>query len=304
MRELVDEQIVGPRAVDRRRREDVVEAAAAVGGAVHQDGDELVRRPGGDVAEGPVLVGEDVALQAEDVVGRADRCTAMDVGRRPRHPGLDRWRAQPPDVEVAPALAERLAREEGVGHPGWRRRGTWCRTGRRCSRRRAAAGRPPARGRRGVRPRSGPAAAGRRGSRRGCPDRRASARPRRTPATGRGERPRRPPAPPAPGSGTTRGTCDRRWRPRPWSPTPRRSGRTRARTSPVRPARALHSGSCRSRWCRGCREDSLATAAARPPLRRRRTLRCRARRYGRRRGATSPRRTPGRVRPGSRRERR
>ncbi len=214
VRELVDEEVFRPGAVDCRRRVDVVEPAAAVGGAVHQDRDELVGGPGGDVAKGPVLIGEDVALGPEDVVGRPDRRAPPDVGRGPGHARLGGRGADAPHVEVAPPLAERLAGEQRIGHA----RGVGHELGVALRGGVAVPEQQQVDGPLGVgvpfHRRSAPGAAVPRGSRRGPSDRPGCATPRRTPAWRRGGTPRRPPAPPVPGSGTTRGRCDRRSRPR------------------------------------------------------------------------------------------
>ena len=96
MAELVDEDVRRPHAVGGHGAVQAVDAAAAVGGAVGQDLDDVVRRVGGEVAEGAVVEGEDVALGVEGVVGRADRRAPMNALRRPRHARLRRRAARGP----------------------------------------------------------------------------------------------------------------------------------------------------------------------------------------------------------------
>src|SRR6185312_16923878 len=98
--ELVDEDVRGPEAVGGHGAVEVEDAAAAVGVAVDEDLDELVRRIGGDVPEGAVVEGEDVALAAEGVIGGADGRAAVLPGGGPGDAGLGGGRHQAPDVEV------------------------------------------------------------------------------------------------------------------------------------------------------------------------------------------------------------
>ena len=117
MPELVHEDVRRPDAVGRDGAVEAVDAAAAVGRAVGQDLDDVVRRVRGDVAERLVLEREHVALGVERVVGRADRRPAVDVLRRPRDARLRRRGRQPPDVDVALAFLERRRREQRRGQP-------------------------------------------------------------------------------------------------------------------------------------------------------------------------------------------
>src|SRR6185436_11725067 len=93
------------------------DASAAIGAAVGQDLDELVRSEGGDVAHGAVLEGQDIAFGAEGVVARAHGRAAVDTGRRARDAGLQGGRTETPDVEVAPALLEGRGGEEDLRQP-------------------------------------------------------------------------------------------------------------------------------------------------------------------------------------------
>src|SRR5205823_3259811 len=78
----------------------------------HQRGPLRVLRVGGDVAQGAVVEGQQVALGAEGVVGGAHRRGDVLAGRRPRNAARRGRRAEPPDVEIAAAVAERLVREQ------------------------------------------------------------------------------------------------------------------------------------------------------------------------------------------------
>ena len=117
MAELVDEDVRRPRAVGGDGAVQAEDAAAAVGRAVGQDLDDVVRRVRGDVAERPVLEREDVALGVERVVGRADRRPPVDALRRPRDAGLRRGGRESPDVDVALPFLERRGREEHGDQP-------------------------------------------------------------------------------------------------------------------------------------------------------------------------------------------
>src|SRR4029450_5025924 len=88
------------------------DASAAVGVAVDQDLHELVGGERGHVPEGAVVEGEDVALAAERVVGRADAAAAWDSGGGTGDARLARLGAEAPDVEILLPLLERRSGEE------------------------------------------------------------------------------------------------------------------------------------------------------------------------------------------------
>src|SRR5262245_21301371 len=100
MTELVHEDVRRPHAVGRDGAVQTENAAAAVGSAVDENLDDVVRRVGGDVAERLVLEGEDVTLRVERVEHRADRRATIDALRRPRYTGLRRRRREAPHVDV------------------------------------------------------------------------------------------------------------------------------------------------------------------------------------------------------------
>ena len=94
MAELVDEHVRRERAVDRRGRLIVEDAAAAVGPFVDQDLDELVGRGRRGVAQRPVVEREHVALGIEDVVFRRQRRAAEHAGIRAVDAALGRRQVQ------------------------------------------------------------------------------------------------------------------------------------------------------------------------------------------------------------------
>src|SRR5713101_221453 len=112
--ELVDKQIDGIRVVRRCGGLVVEDSSATVGALVHQDGQEIVRRRGSGIAQGAVVVGEDVPLGIECAVVRRKRRAAEDAGVRPADAALGRWQIEGADIEIGFAAVERLLAEERV----------------------------------------------------------------------------------------------------------------------------------------------------------------------------------------------
>ena len=115
--ELVDEHVLGEAGVGRRGCLEVEDAAAAVLRLVDEDLDELVRRGRGRVAQGAVVVRQEVALGVEDVVLGRERRAPELAGARAGDAGVGRREVEAPDVEVAAPAAERLLVEERLGQP-------------------------------------------------------------------------------------------------------------------------------------------------------------------------------------------
>src|SRR5262245_7419641 len=114
MAELVDEHVRRPQAVGRHRPVLAEDAPAAVGPRVGQDLDEVVRREGGHVAKGAVVEGQNVALAAERVVGRADARAAVNADGGARDARFLGGRTDRPDIEVGAAALEGLDGEEEI----------------------------------------------------------------------------------------------------------------------------------------------------------------------------------------------
>jgi type IV secretory pathway VirB2 component (pilin) len=84
MTELMDENVGRPFVIGSDSCVEVENPAAAVGLAVDQDFDELIRCVRGGVAKRVIVGGEDVALAIESVIGRTQWRAAMHSGGRPR----------------------------------------------------------------------------------------------------------------------------------------------------------------------------------------------------------------------------
>src|SRR5262249_41018838 len=117
MTELVHEDVRRPYAVGRDRAVQAVDAAAAVGRAVDENLDDLVRRVGGEVAKRLVLEAEDVALRIERVVGRSDRRAPIDPLRWTRDARRSCGRHESPHVDVTLAVLERRRGKERRDEP-------------------------------------------------------------------------------------------------------------------------------------------------------------------------------------------
>ena len=115
--ELVNEDVLGVGAVDRRGRLIVEDAAAAVGPLVDEDLDELVGRRRGSLAQGAVVEREHVARSESKTLYSADR------GVRWKTPAFEQGAPRPErdvdgaDVEIAAPAAERFLREERADQP-------------------------------------------------------------------------------------------------------------------------------------------------------------------------------------------
>ena len=113
--ELVDEDVGREGVVGGDGGVEVEDPAAPVLPPVDHDLHDVVGGRGRRLAHALVVEGEDVALGAEGVVGRAQGRAAVDAVRGARHAALLRRGVERPDVEVGLALLERGDGEEEVG---------------------------------------------------------------------------------------------------------------------------------------------------------------------------------------------